>query len=179
MPYVSLRTASVGLWQRVSPVFFSYATSALWLTLLYFFVLTFFVIALGRPPEKVPQGPGPLLATYTLGTYGAVADSFVATGWVKTSVTGLERAAGESEATAAAVSEAADRAGVVMEGTVHGIETLRGAVSDAHQRIAALGRRSDDIDKVVDFISEVAGRTNLLSLNASIIAAQAGAPPSA
>jgi methyl-accepting chemotaxis protein len=93
---------------------------------------------------------------------------------VKASVAGLERAAGESEATAGAVAEAADRAGVVMEGTVHGIETLRGAVADAHERIAALGRRSDDINHVVDFISEVAGRTNLLSLNASIIASQAG-----
>jgi methyl-accepting chemotaxis protein len=70
---------------------------------------------------------------------------------VRASVAGLERAAGESEATAAAVSEAADRAGVVMEGTVHGIETLRGAVADAHQRIAALGRRSDDINHVVDW----------------------------
>jgi methyl-accepting chemotaxis protein len=47
-------------------------------------------------------------------------------------------------------------------------------VADAHRRIAALGRRTGDIDQVVDFISEVAGRTNLLSLNASIIAAQAG-----
>jgi methyl-accepting chemotaxis protein len=93
---------------------------------------------------------------------------------VKASVGGLERAAGESEATASAVAEAAERAGFVMEGTVRGIESLRGAVADAHTRIAALGRRSDDIDQVVDFISEVAGRTNLLSLNASIIASQAG-----
>jgi methyl-accepting chemotaxis protein len=68
----------------------------------------------------------------------------------------------------------AERSGGVVEETVHGIETLRAAVSDAHYRIALLGRRSDDIDQVVDFISEVAGRTNLLSLNASIIASQAG-----
>jgi len=93
---------------------------------------------------------------------------------VKDSVGGLERAASESEATAALVAEMAERAGGVVEETVHGIEALRAAVSDAHRRIAALGRRSDDIDQVVDFISEVAGRTNLLSLNASIIAAQAG-----
>ncbi len=93
---------------------------------------------------------------------------------VKASVAGLERAATESEGTASAIAEAAERAGMVLEGTVHGIETLRGAVADAHSRIAALGRRSDDIDQVVDFISEVAGRTNLLSLNASIIASQAG-----
>ena len=93
---------------------------------------------------------------------------------VKASVAGLERAAGESESTAAAVAEAAEQAGLVMEETVRGIETLRGAVADAHARVEALGRRSDDIDQVVYFISEVAGRTNLLSLNASIIAAQAG-----
>ncbi len=93
---------------------------------------------------------------------------------VRSSVTALERAAGESEATAASVAELAEGAGGVVEETVHGIEALRGAVADAHRRIAALGRRSDDIDQVVDFISEVAGRTNLLSLNASIIAAQAG-----
>jgi len=68
----------------------------------------------------------------------------------------------------------ADRAGGVVGETVHGIESLRAAVADAHRRVSALGRRSDDIDQVVDFISEVAGRTNLLSLNASIIAAQAG-----
>ncbi len=93
---------------------------------------------------------------------------------VKASVAALERAAGESEANAGLVAEMAERSGGVVEETVHGIETLRAAVSDAHRRISALGRRSDDIDQVVDFISEVAGRTNLLSLNASIIASQAG-----
>jgi methyl-accepting chemotaxis protein len=93
---------------------------------------------------------------------------------VRAAVTALEHAAADSETTAASVAELAERAGGVVEETVHGIETLRAAVSDAHRRITSLGRRSDDIDQVVDFISEVAGRTNLLSLNASIIAAQAG-----
>ena len=93
---------------------------------------------------------------------------------VKASMSTLERAAGESEATAELVADMAERAGGVVEETVHGIESLRAAVADAHRRVSSLGRRSDDIDQVVDFISEVAGRTNLLSLNASIIAAQAG-----
>ncbi len=93
---------------------------------------------------------------------------------VKASMSTLERAASESEATAELVADMAERAGGVVEETVHGIESLRAAVADAHRRVASLGRRSDDIDQVVDFISEVAGRTNLLSLNASIIAAQAG-----
>jgi methyl-accepting chemotaxis protein len=97
-----------------------------------------------------------------------------ALGAVKASMSTLERAASESEATAEHVAELAEKAGSVVDETVRGIESLRTAVADSHRRVAALGRRSDDIDQVVDFISEVAGRTNLLSLNASIIAAQAG-----
>jgi methyl-accepting chemotaxis protein len=93
---------------------------------------------------------------------------------VKASLATLEHAAAESETTAAHVAELTEHAGGVAEETVHGIEGLRAAVADAHRRVSALGRRSDDIDQVVDFIAEVAGRTNLLSLNASIIAAQAG-----
>lgn len=93
---------------------------------------------------------------------------------VRSSATTMEQTAGEGETNAEAVAQMAKRAsGVVLE-TVHGIETLRAAVGDAHRRIITLGRRSDDINQVVVFIAEVAGRTNLLSLNASIIASQAG-----
>jgi len=93
---------------------------------------------------------------------------------VRSSAATMEQTAGEGEENAESVAQMAERAsGVVLE-TVHGIETLRAAVGDAHRRIIALGRRSDDINQVVVFIAEVAGRTNLLSLNASIIASQAG-----
>lgn len=119
--------------------------------------------AAGRDAEA-RLGELEALAGHAAGTLGSV----------RATMATLERAASESEATAGLVAEMAERAGGVVEETVHGIDTLRSAVSDAHRRIAALGRRSDDIDQVVDFISEVAGRTNLLSLNASIIAAQAG-----
>jgi len=93
---------------------------------------------------------------------------------VRSSAATVEQTAGEGEANAQSVAQMAERAGGVVLETVHGIETLRAAVGDAHRRISALGRRSDDIDQVVVFIAEVAGRTNLLSLNASIIASQAG-----
>ena len=93
---------------------------------------------------------------------------------VNVSLERLETSAVSSQLTAAQASELSHKAGAVMQETVEGIESLRAVVGDAQRRVTSLGRRSDDIDHIVDFITEVAGRTNLLSLNASIIAAQAG-----
>ncbi len=93
---------------------------------------------------------------------------------VNTTLSGLELAAVASQLNAAQAEELAQLAAGVVEETVGGIESVRSAVADAQRRVTALGRRAGDIDQIVDFIADVAGRTNLLSLNASIIAAQAG-----
>jgi len=93
---------------------------------------------------------------------------------VDASLSALEVSSVASQLNAAQAQELSDEAGQVVAETVTGIEALRAAVGDAQQRVTSLGRRAGDIDQVVDFIAEVAGRTNLLSLNASIIAAQAG-----
>jgi methyl-accepting chemotaxis protein len=93
---------------------------------------------------------------------------------VSASLSGLETSAVASQLAAAQAAELADHAGGVVQETVTGMEGVRAAVDDAKRRVAVLGRRSDDIDHILDFIGEVAGRTNLLSLNASIIATQAG-----
>jgi methyl-accepting chemotaxis protein len=93
---------------------------------------------------------------------------------VSASLSGLETTAVASQLAAAQAAEMAEHAGSVVQETVGGIESLRSAVGDAKKRVTVLGRRSDDIDQILDFIGEVAGRTNLLSLNASIIATQAG-----
>ena len=95
-------------------------------------------------------------------------------GRVDRSLSALELAAVASQINAAQAAELSDEAGEVVAETVEGIEALRAAVGDAQQRVTSLGRRAGDIDQIVVFIGEVAGRTNLLSLNASIIAAQAG-----
>jgi methyl-accepting chemotaxis protein len=93
---------------------------------------------------------------------------------VSASLASLENSAVASQLAAAQAAELADHAGLVVREASSRIEGVRAAVADAQQRVSRLGRRSDDIDKVLDFIGEVAGRTNLLSLNASIIATQAG-----
>jgi methyl-accepting chemotaxis protein len=55
-----------------------------------------------------------------------------------------------------------------------GMEEIRRVVLDSTQVIRALGEKSADIDSIVGVIKDVSDQTNLLSLNASILAAQAG-----
>ncbi|HZY02324.1 MAG TPA: methyl-accepting chemotaxis protein [Anaeromyxobacteraceae bacterium] len=95
-------------------------------------------------------------------------------GRVEASLSGVELAAVAGQLNTAQAAELAEKAGGVVEETARGIERVREAVADAQRRVTGLGRRAGDIDQIVDFIADVAGRTNLLSLNASIIAAQAG-----
>jgi methyl-accepting chemotaxis protein len=61
----------------------------------------------------------------------------------------------------------------VME-TVEGMESIRQATATAERVIAGLGDRAKEIGSILDVIDDVADETNLLALNAAIIAAQAG-----
>jgi methyl-accepting chemotaxis protein len=58
--------------------------------------------------------------------------------------------------------------------TVESMESIRSATDGASRVIQGLSERVADIGKVVDVIDDVADETNLLALNAAIIAAQAG-----
>ncbi len=93
---------------------------------------------------------------------------------VTVSASALETAAVESQLASAQAAELAESAEAVVGEAAASFERLRSAVSDAKARVRGLGRRSDQVETILDFIGEVAGRTNLLSLNASIIASQAG-----
>ncbi|HEY3450042.1 MAG TPA: methyl-accepting chemotaxis protein [Myxococcales bacterium] len=86
----------------------------------------------------------------------------------------LGDAAREGERVAQRLFEETRAGAQVVDQSVRGVEAIRGVVAEAKSRVQALGERSTDITEVVDFIADVAGRTNLLSLNAAIIAAQAG-----
>lgn len=57
---------------------------------------------------------------------------------------------------------------------LEGMESLRAAVERGAASVRALGERSKQIGEIVDVIDEVNERTALLSLNAAILAAQAG-----
>ncbi len=57
---------------------------------------------------------------------------------------------------------------------VEGMEKITAEVNSSSEIIRQLGMRSKDIEKVLSVIKEVTERTNLLSLNAAILASQAG-----
>jgi methyl-accepting chemotaxis protein len=58
--------------------------------------------------------------------------------------------------------------------TVSAMERIKGETQKAAQKIIELGKKSEEIKHVVDFINEVADQTKILALNAAIEAARAG-----
>jgi methyl-accepting chemotaxis protein len=72
------------------------------------------------------------------------------------------------------VLELAESGRARMRRSSEGMESIRAATEAARNVIQGLSGRVSDIGKVVDVIDDVADETNLLALNAAIIAAQAG-----
>jgi methyl-accepting chemotaxis protein len=69
--------------------------------------------------------------------------------------------------------EAEDGSGAVAT-TIDGIETIRSLTRDARDVLERLAGRIAEIGEILDVIGSINEETNLLSLNAAIIAAQAG-----
>lgn len=81
----------------------------------------------------------------------------------------------ESAASSARVRREAEDLGLrAVQRTLEGMEAIRRAVERGADAVQALGQRSTKIGEILDVIDEVNDRTGLLSLNAAILAAQAG-----
>jgi phosphate/phosphite/phosphonate ABC transporter binding protein len=94
---------------------------------------------------------------------------------IEATVREVERAAKESAQLSQQVSREAQEIGVKsIQETVKAIDAIKGAVSRYSDLVTRLGQRSGEIGKILGVIVEVTEKTNLLALNASILAAQAG-----
>ena len=80
------------------------------------------------------------------------------------------RAAGSARQAA----DTACRGGTIVEDSITRMRTIAEAVRETAQRVQDLGKRSDQIGRIVSVIDEIADQTNLLALNAAIEAARAG-----
>ena len=88
------------------------------------------------------------------------------------------REVAENTSTSAEVAEEARRTATTgseaVSNTIEGMERIRNQVQSTSKRIKQLGESSQQIGEIVQLISDVADRTSLLALNASIQAAMAG-----
>src|SRR5262245_59379854 len=72
------------------------------------------------------------------------------------------------------VSQSAEEGSRAVGATVEGIETIRQLTSEARSVLEGLAHRIAEIGEIATAIGGITDETNLLSLNAAIIAAQAG-----
>ncbi|MDX2147764.1 MAG: methyl-accepting chemotaxis protein [Planctomycetota bacterium] len=75
---------------------------------------------------------------------------------------------------AAKSREQATSGGDVVAKTVREMEAISGEVRSSAQAVAELGRKGEQIGRIIGVINDVADQTNLLALNAAIEAARAG-----
>jgi methyl-accepting chemotaxis protein len=72
------------------------------------------------------------------------------------------------------VVESAEKGQAKVRQTIQGMEAIQEATDTAEKVIRSLHDQTEEIGAIVDVIDDVADETNLLALNAAIIAAQAG-----
>lgn len=83
-------------------------------------------------------------------------------------------AVGETAVLAEEVQFSSEQGSRIVLETAESMRATRRGIEEAAETIAALGERSDRIGAITRVIDEIAERTNLLALNARILAAQAG-----
>jgi methyl-accepting chemotaxis protein len=94
---------------------------------------------------------------------------------ISASVREVEEHARESSRMAEKVSESTSDIGMLsVVDAVEGMDKILAEVKNSSEIVQRLGSRSADIEKVLSVIKDVTEQTNLLSLNAAILAAQAG-----
>jgi len=94
---------------------------------------------------------------------------------IEATVREVEQSAKESARLSQQASiDARDMEGRSLPETMKAIDRIRDAVSRYSGLVTRLGKRSEEIGTILGVIVDVTERTNLLALNASILAAQAG-----
>ncbi len=74
----------------------------------------------------------------------------------------------------AAAAEAARKGSETVGRTLNGMQSIKAKVGVSANKVQEMGKRSEEIGKIVETIEDIASQTNLLALNAAIEAARAG-----
>ncbi|MDY0094115.1 MAG: methyl-accepting chemotaxis protein [Candidatus Vecturithrix sp.] len=114
------------------------------------------------------------IATNTKGLSDAALETFVVVQEIGDTINRLVKIANQAEYSSQETLDSANAGQLAVREIIEGMKVIQRVVATSAETINVLGSRSREIDSVVDVISGIADQTSLLSLNASIIAAQAG-----
>ena len=91
-----------------------------------------------------------------------------------TAMAGISKLAASCNDAAEKAIKNTDKAQETVLDTIQGINAIRDTIRETEKRIKRLGERSQEIGGVVNLINDIAERTHILALNASMHAASAG-----
>lgn len=86
----------------------------------------------------------------------------------------IDRSINETNSLGDEVMRSAQMGSTVVYETARTMKSIKQAIERATESIASLGDRSEQVGRITHVIDEIAERTNLLALNAAILATQAG-----
>ncbi len=125
------------------------------------------VVQISQTSKAISGNSGEMVA--------AIEDTSASVEEIGASIREVEDHSKESAKLAEKVKEIASDTGMMsVVNAVEGMDMISSEVKKSAEIIQKLGVRSLDIEKVLSVIKEVTEQTNLLSLNAAILAAQAG-----
>ncbi len=90
------------------------------------------------------------------------------------SVLEVSASSGRAAEDSSKAAETARQGGSIVERTLNKMRAISESVSSTAARVEELGKRSDEIGRIIKVIDEIADQTNLLALNAAIESARAG-----
>lgn len=93
---------------------------------------------------------------------------------ISRTIVGVQESAVRSHGMSEQVKEQAERGVESVAETLGGLRGISGGVEQAVTAIGRLSEKGEEINSITTVINEITQKTNLLALNASIIAAQAG-----
>ncbi|MGB4600162.1 MAG: methyl-accepting chemotaxis protein [Trichlorobacter sp.] len=105
---------------------------------------------------------------------GIVHQSASAMEEISSTIANVERSAAISHEVSSQVQAQTDEGRTAVNETIGALDEIQCSVEESHARITRLAANSNRIENIVSVINDITKRTNLLALNASIIAAQAG-----
>lgn len=103
-----------------------------------------------------------------------IIDTTAAVDEMATSIQQVSDNAGSAATIASKALGNAKQGTQAVDQTIEGMNAIRGQVQETAKRIKRLGESSQEIGEIVSLISDIADRTSILALNASIQAAMAG-----